>query len=54
MKTLKVIIELELKGDEEDQETLKEDVYNYLQELMEDDSLDFTVVPADDEDEEDF
>jgi hypothetical protein len=52
MKTLRVVIELELKGDEDDQETLKDSVYQYIQELIEADELEYTVV-ADDEDEDD-
>ena len=55
MKTLKVVIELEVKGDENDPDTLKEDIYERLQELMEEDDLPFEVVPSeDDEDDEEM
>lgn len=57
MKTLRVTINLELKGDAEDTEMLKEDVYNYLQELMENDELEehMNVIEEDDsEDDEDI
>jgi hypothetical protein len=53
MKKLKVIIQLEMKGDENDEETLKEDIYQYLQELIDEDSLEFEVV-EDEEEEEDY
>lgn len=52
MKTLKVIVELEIKGDTNDQDTLKEDVYQYIQELIEEDSLEFQVL--DEEEDEDY
>ena len=52
MKNLKIVIELEMKGDEEDEDTLKADLYEYLQELIEEDDLEFTVVPSEDEDED--
>lgn len=52
MKTLKVLVELEIKGDENDEETLKEDLYQRIQELIEEDDLPFNVFPSEDEDED--
>ena len=52
MKKLKVIIELTIKGDMEDEEQIKEDVYAQLQEQMEEGDLSYEVVDPD-EDEED-
>ena len=43
---MKVTIELEIEADgnnKTNEEAIKEAVYQYLQELIEDDSLDFTV-----------
>jgi hypothetical protein len=58
MKTLRVTISLELKGDAEDSEMIKEDVYNYLQELMESDELeenwDVVEVEEDEDSEEEL
>ena len=39
----KVVIELEFEGNGLDKATLKEAVYAYLEELINDDSLDFEV-----------
>ena len=44
MKKLKIIIELTLKGDMDDQDTLKEDLYQRLQSDMEEDDLQYEVV----------
>lgn len=53
MRKLKVLIELIIKGDPEDKETIKEDVYQQLQELMEEDELNYDVQdPEEDEDDE--
>lgn len=53
MKKLKILIELTIKGDPEDHETIKEDVYQQLQEFMEEDDLNFEVVdPEEDADDE--
>lgn len=53
MKKLKVIIELAIKGDPEDTETLKEDIYQRLQGDMEEDDLQYEVIdPEEDEDDE--
>lgn len=55
MKNLKISIELEVKGDLDDRETLKDEVYNKLQELMEEGDLEFLVNDEDeDSEEEDF
>tara|TARA_Y100001973_G_C5127892_1_gene296160 strand:+ start:251 stop:397 length:147 start_codon:yes stop_codon:yes gene_type:complete len=46
MKTCKVVIEIELEADnipETPDEAIKEAIYEYLLELIEDDSLDFVV-----------
>jgi hypothetical protein len=40
---MKVIIELELSGDPEDTRAVREAVYDYLEQLIDDDSLDYTV-----------
>lgn len=53
MKKLKVQIEIYVKSDEDDEDMLKQDIYAHLQELMEDESLDFEVMHEDDDDEED-
>lgn len=52
MKKLKVIVELTIKGDMDDEEQIKEDVYALLQEQMEEGDLSYDVVDPD-EDEED-
>lgn len=52
MKKFKVLIALEIKGDPSDQETVKEDVYQYLQELMEEGDLEYEI-QDDEEDEND-
>lgn len=49
MKNLKITIEFEVKGDLDDEDTLKEDIYNTLQEMMESDQLSYEA----EEDEED-
>ena len=49
----KLIDELQLKGDPEDMDTLKEDVAEKLIDLIERDELEFTVIDED-ESEEDF
>lgn len=53
LKKLKVTIELTIKGDIEDDEQIKEDVYSQLQELMEEDELDYDVVDPDEDEDED-
>lgn len=53
MKRLKVTIELDIKGDIEDTETIKEDVYQQLQELMEEGDLNYEVIDPENEDLED-
>ena len=40
---MRVIIELEFEGDGESPETVKETVYQYLEDLIQDDSLSYTV-----------
>lgn len=52
MKTLKVIIQLELKGDEDDMDLLREDVKDLLQEQIDEDELEFEVIDMEDEDED--
>ena len=41
--SFKVLITLEFEGDANDEETVKEAVYQYLTALIEDDSLDYEV-----------
>lgn len=55
MKTLKVTLEVEVKGDESDEEGIKENLYQHLTELIETDELfdKCTVVDAN-EDEDSF
>jgi hypothetical protein len=53
MKKLKVVIELTIKGDVDDTDTIKEDVYTQLQELMEEDDLHYDVIDPDEDEEED-
>jgi hypothetical protein len=48
LKLLKVTVNLEVKADKNDEESLKETVYEALQMLMESDELNYTL----DEDEE--
>lgn len=54
MKKLKVIIELTLKGDLDDLETLKEDLYQRLQSDMEEDDLQYEVVDPEEDDDDDY
>lgn len=52
---VKIVLDLEAEVDERgrvDEDTLKEAVYQYLEELIEDDSLDFKVESADGEEED--
>lgn len=51
MKTLKVLVELELKGDEDDMETLREDVKDLLQELIDEDEIKFEVIDIEEDEE---
>lgn len=54
LKLLKInIASFYVKADKNDREDLKERVFNHLQELMEDDELEYRVSDADVEDEED-
>lgn len=53
MKKLNITIKFKIKGDPEDIDTIKEDVYQYLQELMEEDDLPFEVDHEEEEDDED-
>lgn len=54
MQRVKVVIEFTLKTDPEDEAMLKEDIFDHLQSLMEDDSLEYSVESEDEEDEEDY
>lgn len=54
MQKLKVTIEITLKSDPEDEVMLKEDIYNHLQGLMEDDALDYNVEDPEEDEEDDF
>lgn len=54
MKTLKVTIEFNIKGDLDDMETLKEDVGTYLTEVIEEGNLSFNVEDLEDEEEDLF
>lgn len=49
MKKLKILIEFPIKGDPNDSETIKEDVYQQLQEMMEEDDLKFDVIDPDED-----
>lgn len=51
-KKVKVTITFNIKGDPEDMDVLKENVYDHLQSEIDDDTLDFEV-DEDDEDMED-
>ena len=52
MKYLKIVIEpFKIKGSEDDEETLQQDVYEHLQALIESETLAFTI-DYDSEDEE--
>ena len=54
MKTVKVIIEFEMKGDVEDSDSIKESIYDFLEVAIEADELEgcWTVEAV--EDEEDY
>jgi|GEM_PF-5789503 len=54
MKKLKIIIELTLKGDMDDQDTLKEDLYQRLQSDMEEDDLQYEVVDPEEDEEDEY
>jgi len=51
MKTLKVNIVFELTGDETDEDTLRTDIYDKLQELMDTEELDFRVSSSEDDED---
>ena len=40
---MQVVIRLELDGDKEDAQTIRECVYSYLEALIEDDTLDYEI-----------
>lgn len=52
MKKLEITIKLKIKGDPEDTDTVREDVYEYLQELMEEGELAYEINYDEDEDED--
>ena len=54
MKKLKIIIEFTLKGDMDDQDTLKEDLYQRLQSDMEEDDLQYEVVDPEEDEEDEY
>lgn len=54
MQKLKVVIELEIKGDLGDEDTIREDVYQYLQELMEEGELSYEVSPTEEDEEDEY
>lgn len=51
MKPLKVVITLEMVGDENDMEMLRESVYSELKDLLDEECLEFDVF-VEDEDED--
>lgn len=53
MKKLEIVIKFEIKGDPQDRETLTEDIYQYLQGVMEEGDLEFEVNEDEDSDLED-
>lgn len=54
MKKLKVIIEFSIKGDLDDSDTLKEDIYQRLQGDMEEDELKYEVIDPEEDDEDEY
>jgi hypothetical protein len=55
MRTLKVIVTIEMESDARDEEMLREDIYSRLQDEMTEETLDFKVIDLEDEEqEEDF
>lgn len=54
MQKLKIVIELIIKGDPKDLDTLKEDIYQRLQGDMEEDDLAYEIVEDEDEEEDDY
>lgn len=54
MKYLRILIEpIRIKGDEEDPETLQQDLYEKISAMIESETLSFTIDESDDEDCED-
>jgi hypothetical protein len=52
MKNLTIQINtIKVKGDEDDSETLRMDVYDKLQQMIEDETLDYTIVEEEEYDE---
>lgn len=49
MKTLKVMVMLEIRVDADDEEAVREEIKESLQEAIDDDTLDYTVEEGDDD-----
>jgi len=55
MKYLKIVLEpFKIKGDPEDEETLKVDVYERVQAMIEAETLSFSIDEDEDEDDSDY
>lgn len=52
MKKLKIAVEVYVKSDEDDEEMLKQDVYEHIQGLIDEDDLEFEVVHDEDSEDE--